>query len=352
VALLLASQLYVWINLWPLTIGWGEAFLWSLPQLLAWGFLIPAVLELGARFPVEGRESLARVMLHGALSVVLAFGALLALDLSDRLLHWTTLMGAPQKLVSDVRLTVVHLHVGIGIYWATLAIQHALRFRAESVERRLRASRLETELARAQLQALQAQMNPHFLFNTLNSIAVLMRRDVEAAERMLERLADLLEIAVRQRHRQTVPLEEELRTLRAYLEIEETRFPERLEVRFEIEPEVRHAPVPALLLQPLAENAVRHGLTPLDRGGTITVAARDADDGRLEISIRDDGAGIPEAGIPEERLGVGLENTRSRLEALYGDDAGMTVRRTEEGGTEVLLRIPGSRSRTGRKVGR
>jgi two-component system LytT family sensor kinase len=186
----------------------------------------------------------------------------------------------------------------------------------------LKASQLQAQLAQSQLQALKMQLHPHFLFNTLHAISSLMRRDVEAAERMIARLSDLLRLTLENVGAQETSLRQELEFLERYLEIEQTRFRDRLQVKMEIEPETLDARVPNLILQPLVENAVRHGVTPHAGPGLIN------------------GAGLPDARRAQIKEGVGWANTRARLEQLYGADHLFDLSNRDEGGLVVSLTIP------------
>jgi two-component system, LytTR family, sensor kinase len=201
-------------------------------------------------------------------------------------------------------------------YLFLVGLAHALEYRRESERSALESSRLETRLVEARLQGLQRQLHPHFLFNTLNTIAALIRTNVNAADRMIDQLGDLLRMALQTSDRQEVPLEQELEALRKYLDIEQTRFGPRLVVKMQIDPETLDALVPNLLLQPLVENAIRHGVAPYSRPGWIEVdAARTGE--RLTLLVRDSGYGVPPERLVDLNNGVGLSNTRARLQHLY-----------------------------------
>jgi two-component system, LytTR family, sensor kinase len=189
------------------------------------------------------------------------------------------------------------------------------------------------------LQALQRQLHPHFLFNTLNGISALMHRDVQAADRMLVRLSDLLRMALDRRSAQEVPLTNDLEFLAKYLEIEQARFGDRLAVRFDIDPETLDALVPNLLLQPLVENSVRHAVAARSEGGFVEVVARRAGD-VLELKVRDNGPGLPKERTSSPPRGVGLTNTRSRLEHLYGASQRLQFSETPGGGLTVTVVVP------------
>ncbi len=206
----------------------------------------------------------------------------------------------------------------------------------ESRRRELREAFLEARLARAELAALRSQLQPHFLFNALHSVSALMEENTAAARRVLLRLADLLRQALEQLNAQEVPLEKELEFARAYLEIQRVRFADRLEVQIEASPEAAGVRVPSLLLQPLVENAVRHGIERSVGPGRIDITA-EAADGRVRIRVRNTGPGLMREGNARE--GLGLENTRARLERLYGRAHRLELREVD-GGVEALVEIP------------
>src|SRR5262249_49326690 len=196
------------------------------------------------------------------------------------------------------------------IYWVIVGVWQGMDVYGRFQEREVRAAELEKRLVEAKLQALQMQLNPHFLFNTLHGISSLMHKDVEAADRMITRLSDLLRHALNSTETQEVPLEEELAFLRRYLEIEQTRFGNRLTVQMDVGPDPLHARVPNLILQPLVENAIRHGIEPRARQGRIQLCAQ-RQNGELILRVQDNGAGLPAGGPGRE--GIGLSNTRARL---------------------------------------
>src|SRR4030095_3036394 len=198
-------------------------------------------------------------------------------------------------------------------YWAILGAFHSVTYYNEFQDRALKASRLETQLAEAQLQALQRQLHPHFLFNTLNAISALMHRDVEAADQMLAKLSDLLRMALDQRGGQEVPLKDELEFLQKYLEIEEARLGDLLSVTCVSAPETLDAQVPNLLLQPLVENSIRHAVAVRIEPGRIEIRARQLGE-TLELVVSDNGPGMPPSRLTSPGKGVGLANTRSRLD--------------------------------------
>jgi two-component sensor histidine kinase len=214
-------------------------------------------------------------------------------------------------------------------YWMLVGVGHAVVYARRVRER-------DEQLARAELHALKLQLQPHFLFNTLNTINTYVRAEPNVAQRMIARLSDLLRRVLESEGVQEVTLQEELELVRAYLDIEQVRFDDRLYVQWTIDPETVRAIVPHLMLQPIVENAIRHGIGPRSRGGTVEIAARRRDSS-LELMVRDDGAGVvdsPPAG------GRGLTNTRNRLRQLYGERHSVRITTPSNGGFVVELTIP------------
>jgi two-component system LytT family sensor kinase len=207
-------------------------------------------------------------------------------------------------------------------------------------ERERQTAALATELVQARLQALRMQLNPHFLFNTLNTISALIHENPDAADRMIVRLSELLRRTLDRGDVQEVPLREELEFLRSYLEIEQMRFPDRLTVTFDIEPKTQDLLVPHLILQPLVENALRHGILPREEAGRVEISARVVDGQRLELKVRDNGNGLPATNGSPEREGIGLQNVRSRLAQLYGAAQQLEIGNASTGGVEARVRLP------------
>ena len=223
-------------------------------------------------------------------------------------------------------------------YLFLIGLAYALAYRRESEARALNTSQLETRLVEAQLQALQRQLHPHFLFNTLNTVSGLLRTDPDAADRMIDRLGDLLRMTLHKSGIQEVSLKEELDVLEKYVEIERTRFGSRLTIDMQVQPETLDATVPSLVLQPLVENAIRHGIAPNARPGWIAVHAS-RDDHELVLQVQDNGDGLPPERLMALNRGVGLENTRARLSHLYPGRFEFTFSNLERGFC-VTIRIP------------
>jgi LytS/YehU family sensor histidine kinase len=225
------------------------------------------------------------------------------------------------------------------IYWAVLGIKYAVNYYRMYQERELRAAQLENQLAQTRLQVLKNQLHPHFLFNTLNNISELVYKDPEAAEQMIASLSDLLRIALDKLDVQEVSLQQELEFLEKYLEIEQMRFHDRLEVRYEIAPEALDARVPNMILQPLVENAIKYGIAPRAEGGSIEIGAKRTN-GHLNLKVADDGLGVPFGDVANLNEGVGLSNTRARLKHLYGAEHNFVLQPRDGGGLRLDLQIP------------
>jgi len=331
---LFASQMYIWINWWPLKIDWATAFAWSLPQFVLWLLQTPFAIFASRRWSIDDRSRGLWILGHLAISIAYSVVGLGVIDVSDRVLHWAALLGAP-VLVTSVRYTIIHLHWGTAIYWLVVAADQTMKYYTESRDRAVEASRLSARLTEATLAALRGQLNPHFLFNTLNSIAVLIRQQPAQAEQMVHRLAAFLRLTLVQSDRSLIPLRDELAFATGYLEIERHRFADRLAVQVDVESSLLDVMVPTLILQPLVENAVRHGIGPWPDGGTITIRGREVGD-RLELTVMDDGAGPP----PSWQDGVGFANVRRRLEAHFREQAQVAAGKAGNRGFLVCLRLP------------
>jgi signal transduction histidine kinase len=304
-----------------------------------WALITPAILGLARRFPLERRALMRHVPVHiaGVLGATLAHALLVTLGRAA-IGAWR---GEPDMMLASEfqRMFFLNFDWEMMTYWAIVGLSHALRYQYEAQDRALRASRLETRLIEAQLQTLQRQLQPHFLFNTLNSISTLMHRNVDGADAMLARLGDLLRQSFEHVGVQEVALSQELDFLRKYVDIERARFEERLSVTFDIPPDTLDCLVPNLLLQPLVENAIRHGVGPRVGGGHVLVRAGRAGKD-LEIEVRDDGVGVPPGRLSALEQGVGLTNTRSRLAHMYGPRHRFGISRPPGGGLSVQIRIP------------
>ena len=315
IGLAFASQFYLSSALFGYyTVTWTQAISITLGDWYVWALLSLPIVWLARRFPLHRRNWEKLVIIHLAASLVVCLLYVLIRaavgQLQNPLLGMTSSFGGTvEKLL--LRNTFLNLLICWVIVCVSLAFDYYRKFR----DRELRAADLERRLAEARLMALQMQLNPHFLFNTLHTISALMHRNVDQADRMIARLSELLRRALENTKANEVPLQDELDFLQRYLEIEQTRFGDRLEIRRDIAPDTLPALVPNLVLQPVLENAIRHGIEPHRKPGRIDIRARrDGTDLRLEVE--DNGGGV-RGGHPL-RLGVGLSNTQARLEHLYG----------------------------------
>jgi two-component system LytT family sensor kinase len=243
------------------------------------------------------------------------------------------------------RIYLMNLDWALMTYSAIIGVSYALGYYRESQSRAIRAAHLEARLAEARLKTLEAELHPHFLFNTLHAISTLVHTQPESADRMISRLSDLLRITFSRSGAACVPLHEELEFLQKYLEIEQTRFQDRLTVDYEIDPDTLDAEVPRLILQPLVENAIKHGVAPRPGPGTISIASR-RDGDQLYLVVRDDGVGLSGGTRAKLHGGVGLSNTRDRLECLYGTDHALDFFESRPGLT-VEMRLPFRRDASG-----
>ena len=290
-----------------------------------WGLTTPLVMWLARRFPLRNAAAFGA---HALASIVLTMVQLL---IAETIL-WNIGAGQFREEAFPDSLAIAlsaNFHGSLPTYWLILAVYLAWTYARN-------ASRLETQLATAQLDALKMQLNPHFLFNTLNSVSSLMYVDVEAADAMLARLSDFLRLTLERPIAPRIPLHEELDFVQQYLEIERVRFEERLRVTIDVERSAEDELVPALILQPLVENAIHHGISKRNDGGSILIRAR-REERWVYLTVRDDGDINDRAGAVRERVGLG--NTRARLQALYGDRHHLEYGQKENGFT-VEIAIP------------
>ena len=317
------------------TVFWPQ-IIFSSTEWLFLGALTPIVIVLARRVPLR-RDRLGRILaIHALGAILLCLGWATLGILLGRFLGTFPYQGHFSRDYLSWILTSVPW--SFVMYFAFLGCVYAFRYVAELREREAREARLSAQLAEARLGALRMQLNPHFLFNSLNALAVLVRdQNTRDASRMLELLGAVLRQVLQGDKRQHVTLAEELRFIEQYLAIEQVRFSDRLNLRWAIDPAVRDALVPEFILQPLIENAIRHGVAKRSEPGTIEISAR-RDGDVLSLSVSDDGPGL--GAEPRENGGVGLANVRARLETLYGASGRLELRSNDRGGTIAVITIP------------
>ena len=310
----------------------------NLAYWYSWAALTPAILCITRRFPFDRAWKMA-IPIH-IVGVVVVTSLHVVLTVALRMgTYWIIGESLDTWLHEAQEMLFLNFDWEMMTYWTIVGVGTALKYLHESRARELSAVQLETRLVEARLHTLQRQMQPHFLFNTLNTISALMHRDVDAADEMIARLSDLLRMSLQRVGVQEVPLKEELDFLSKYLEIEQTRFRDRLTVVFDVQAETLHALVPNLLLQPLVENAIKHGIGTRPTPGQIAVRAR-INGAMLELDVQDNGVGLSAARLTDFNRGVGLSNTRSRLDHLYGSLHRFEFRQPAEGGLLVCIAIP------------
>ncbi|HTI70822.1 MAG TPA: histidine kinase [Candidatus Limnocylindria bacterium] len=334
---------------WRQAVGFAGSF-WAL-----WLLFLPAVAWLSFRFPIERKRLLRNIGLH-----LLACLLIVATNRAAvRAVLWSVVELFPRPQRSEMPRPLLNSRPGrlpppgmfsaflslraaldVLIFWSLVGVCQAITNFRRSRERERRAVELEARLTSAKLQALRGQLNPHFLFNTLNSIAALVYVNPRAADEMLGDLSELLRRSLDSMEEQEIPLAQELEFIWAYIGIEQKRFGERLRVEQSVPDELMKALVPALILQPLVENAIRHGIEPRRGPGLISIEAKQ--EGRhLHLIVRDNGRGLPGAELNSSgRRGIGLANTEARLLGLYGQDQRFSFGKAEPQGCQVHIHLP------------
>jgi len=311
-------------------------FVWEMTGAYTVFLLMPAVLAFLRRFPLS-RQTLAR-RLPAHLGFMTLFGVVHTLLMwGSRVVIYRALDWEPYDN-GDLRYRfLMEGQKQLAVYWLIVATVTVAAYVRRNRERELRAAQLEKQLSDARLSALKTQLNPHFLFNTLNMISSHVYDTPRIADAMIGHLSDFLRLTLRHGDAQEVPLETELAFLESYLEIMKARFEERLTVEMTIGAGVRAALVPHLILQPIVENSMKHCMDDPTRAGRVRIAA-DRDGARLRISVEDDGPGL--AGPAEPGQGIGLTNTAERLRHLYGEQQRLTIANGTPGGVRVDLELP------------
>ena len=319
-------------------ISFTYALALGLGNCLLWAAATPFILYLIRRFKLERPLWIRHALIHLLASLTLSF----SISIVHHFLMYLAFppaSGSGFNVLSTLQETFAFFDYWLLIYWVIVLCIHATEFYGRFREKDMKASLLETQLAQAQLTALRTQLNPHFLFNTLHAISALMYRDVSAANRMIAQLSDLLRLTLEIGGVQEVSLKQEIDFLERYLEIQRARFSDRMSVEFRVDPETLDALVPNFVLQPLVENAIRHGIAPRIAPGHIIISAR-REGGDVHLEVRDDGSGFPANWSPRYREGVGLRNTRGRLKHLYGAKHRFELWNAAEGGAVATVVVP------------
>ncbi len=320
------------IQVWPLLAL--NLTLWYVPAALT-----GVIFWVSRRFRLDSDRWLRALAVHAAAALVFSVvhGASMMVV---RTALWPELRKIPfQRWTSYAQSNYLdNLDWALMTYAAIVAFSYALAYYREAQARAVNAAHLEARLMEARLKTLEAELHPHFLFNTLHAISSLVHSDPEAADRMISRLSDLLRLTFDRTGAKEVTLKEELEFLQKYLQIEQIRFQDRLSTSFDIDPDTLDAEVPRLILQPLVENAIKHGIAPRRGRGQVQISSR-LDGRTISIEVRDDGVGLNSAARERIHGGVGLSNTRARLECLYGDAHSLEF--TEgDGGLAVRMSFP------------
>jgi two-component system LytT family sensor kinase len=316
-----------------------RALLGSLAQWWSWGLVTPLILWADRSLPFSRKQLTRRLLAHLLPSLIFTslyiyiFAAVLAvLGMGP----WSSLQNT--KILAGA-LRGMFLWSWL-VYWLILGASQVYHYYKHYLSSELQMERLERNFSEARLNALRMQLDPHFLFNALNTISSQVERDPRLARRMIEHLGDLLRLSLESKDRQEVPLAEEMSFLDHYVAIQKIRFGDQLKIETQISPDVKYASVPCLFVQPLVENAIRHGISRRSAGGTVMILAQRTDD-RLDIRVLDDGVGLPAGWTLENSTGLGLSVTRERIAGLYPNGASrFDVRRRIGGGTEVEISLP------------
>ena len=319
-----------------------RVFSWGILMWLAWAPLTPVMVWLARTYSLLDGAWKPNLLIHLPAFILMSAVHSAAATAITLTINPFDSMGDSPKTFWPRFLSRMKESLGTDllVYGAVIGICYALDYYRKYREREFLASRLEAQLAQAQLEALRMQLHPHFLFNTLNSIVGLVRdQKNQAAVNMLVGLSDLLRHTLDHSAKQEVELRDELNFIKLYLSIQEMRFSDRLQTRFDIDPETTKALVPNLILQPLAENALRHGFGRSVDSGLVGISSA-VEDGHLRLTVFDNGAGLPDDWQLKGSAGIGLANTAARLQQLYDDNHQFDIRNRDGGGVEVVIVMP------------
>jgi two-component sensor histidine kinase len=334
--LLCAWQAHYWYAFTATPWTWAKCLRYEMTYAYLWGIATPAILWCARRFRLDGPNWPRHLLFHALLLIVLVPATKIAFDLIVQPPNSAFLSFTWVKLFRSVEMT---FDTGTLLYVVVVGVEHAFVYYQRYQTGLTRASQLQTQLVQAQLQALKMQLHPHFLFNTLHSITALVHEDPDMAERTIARLSELLRLFLANSSIHEVPLSEELRILDLYLEIERARFEDRLQVIYDVPAALRDAMVPNLVLQPLVENSIRHGVGRRSEPGWVAIAVECYAD-TLVLRVTDNGAGFKNDAENPVHQGMGLGITRGRLESLYGPHQSLVLRNLPAGGVEARITMP------------
>jgi len=340
--LIWAGPIYLETHLEEMGHSAFRVFSWGILIWLGWAPLTPVMIWLARRYSLIGGAWKSSLLVHLPAFLLISIVHSAAATAITLIIRPFDDMGSSPEFFLPRFLSRIPGSFGsdLLVYGGVIGICYALDYYQKYRERELVTTRLEAQLAQAQLDALRMQLHPHFLFNTLNSIVGLVRDNKNhAAVNMLVGLSDLLRHALEYSNRQEVELREELNFIKLYLSLQEMRFSDRLQIEFNIDPATTKAMVPNLILQPLTENALRHGIGRTADSGVVGISSA-AENGHLRLTVYDNGAGLPDNWQLNGSSGIGLANTSARLQQLYGDNHQFDIRNRAGGGVEVTIVIP------------
>ncbi len=340
VGLLFAVRRIVLVRVQGTHVSWAIVGSVELVYWLVWAAYTPLVIGLAKRFPLTGPKFLPHIAIHTIASLLMApLASITEFFLSRGLVGSVFRVTDPGvlRLLPPFAVSVLSMSfTGMLTYWLVVGLYQSIHFYQAAMERQTKAAQLEMQLSLAELENLKSQLHPHFLFNCLHTIGILMQEDVDASSHLLVCLGDLLRMALERRENE-ITLQSELEFVGKYLEIEQTRFHDRLKVHMDVPPDLLAVYVPSLALQPLVENAIKHGISVDSAAGRLEIAAK-CHNGRVWLCVRDDGPGL----APGSRLrfGVGLTNIQARLKQLYGDESSLELTGANGRGCEAIITIP------------
>ncbi|PYS70776.1 MAG: hypothetical protein DMF69_12515 [Acidobacteria bacterium] len=335
VALFFSTQVYMMYYSGNQPIPYVKAFLVQATACYLWALVTPLILWLARTHRIDRHNWQRKLIVHIGISIVISTFLIVV-----HFVIYMLIVNRPQNITPYWTFDYLYPNLDrwLLVYWFIFLSSHALNYYHIYREGELRASRLRTQLAQSQLEALKMQVHPHFLFNTLHSISALLSKDSEAARRMITRLGDFLRLTLENAGTMEVTLRQELEFLNGYLEIERVRFQDRLTTTIEVDPEVLNVHVPNLILQPIVENAMRHAVARSNSGLVeITAFARN---GSVRIEVKDNGPGLGSDQKSRGSKGVGLANTQARLTNLYGTDTMFELQNRASGGLTVIFEVP------------